>query len=44
MTVAVILNDMTTIHPSYDPEHRYAILSFYQEQFENGLIAGWSVV
>jgi hypothetical protein len=43
MTVTVILNDMTTITPSFDPEHREAVLSFYQEQFENGLITGWSV-
>jgi hypothetical protein len=43
MTVTVILKDMTTITPSYDPEHREAVLAFYQEQFENGLIAGWSV-
>lgn len=44
MTIEVILKDMSTIYPSYDPEHRKAIIEFYSNLFENGEIVGWKVV
>ena len=44
MTVEVMFQDGSKIYPSYDPEHRKAILEFYANLFENGEIVGWKVI
>jgi hypothetical protein len=35
MTVAITLNDGSKIYPSFDPEHKEAILSFYRNQADS---------
>jgi hypothetical protein len=44
MTIEVMLLDGHKIYPSYDPEHRKAILEFYADKFDKGLIMGWKVI
>jgi hypothetical protein len=44
MTIEVILKDMSTIYPSYDPEHRKEVIRYYSEQFELGNIVAWKIV
>lgn len=44
MTVEVILKDMTTIYPSFDPEHRKEVIRWYSEQFEAGRIVAWKIL
>jgi hypothetical protein len=39
-----MLLDGHKIFPSYDPEHRKAILEFYADKFDKGLIMGWKVI
>jgi len=43
MTVAVTLNDGNMIFPSYDPEHKEAILTFYQNQADSYQIQNYAV-
>ena len=44
MNLEIILNDMTTIYPSYAPEHKAKVIEFYKDKFEKGLIAGWAII
>ena len=43
MTVEVILNDMTTIYPSFDPEHRDEVIRFYTNEKSHGRIVAWKI-
>jgi hypothetical protein len=44
MTVEVKFHDGSAIYPSYDPEHRKAILEFYANLFDKGEIASWKII
>jgi hypothetical protein len=44
MNLEIILNDMTKIYPSYDPEHKESVIAFYKARFEEGSIAGWAII
>jgi hypothetical protein len=44
MTIEVILKDGSSIFPSFDPEHKEAVIAFYKDKFEKGLITGWGLV
>ena len=44
MNLEIILNDMTKIYPSYDPQHKAQVIEFYKARFEEGSIAGWAII
>lgn len=44
MTFEIILKDGTSIFPMYAPEHKEAVIAFYQDKLDKGLIIGWGVV
>lgn len=43
MTVAITLNDGSKIYPSFDPEHKEAILTFYKNQADSYQIQSYVV-
>ena len=44
MTVEITMHNGNVLTPSFDPEHKKAIIAFYSEQFEKGLIQAWRLV
>jgi hypothetical protein len=44
MTIEVITLNGTSIFPSYDPEHKEAVVAFYKDKLDKGLILGWGLV
>jgi hypothetical protein len=44
MNLEIILKDGTSIYPSYDPQHKDAIIEFYKARFEEGTITGWAII
>lgn len=44
MTIEVILKDGSSIFPSFDPEHKEAVVEFYKGLYAKGLITGWGLV
>jgi hypothetical protein len=43
MTVVITLNDGSKLAPSFDPEHKEAILSFYQNQADSYQIQNYII-
>jgi hypothetical protein len=43
MTVAITLNDGSKIYPSFDPEHKEAILTFYKNQADSYQIQSYVI-
>jgi hypothetical protein len=43
MTVVITLNDGSKLAPSFDPEHKEAILTFYQNQADSHQIKNYII-
>jgi hypothetical protein len=44
MKLEIILKDGSSIFPAFDPEHKEAVIKFYREVFDKGLITGWKLI
>jgi hypothetical protein len=44
MQIETLTKDLQTITYGYAPEHKDAVVAFYQDAFENGEILSWAIV